>query len=110
MSSSTPIASSPEQATVQLETPLQRGEHCIDTLTLRKPKAGELRGLNLADITRCDVNAIHALLPRISSPTLTTAEIAELDIVDLSEIAFKIMEFFLSKTARTAVSQLISKT
>ena len=38
-----------ELKTVKLETPIKRGETEITVVKLRKPKAGELRGLSLSD-------------------------------------------------------------
>lgn len=33
--------------TVDLDTPIARGDQVIATITLRRPKAGELRGISL---------------------------------------------------------------
>ncbi|KFA28137.1 tail protein, partial [Xanthomonas vasicola pv. vasculorum NCPPB 1326] len=48
-----------------------RGEQTITQINVRKPGAGELRGLKLTDVLQLDVTALATLLPRISSPTLT---------------------------------------
>ncbi|QVK22191.1 phage tail assembly protein [Shewanella dokdonensis] len=69
--------------TVTLDNPISRGDTQITDITLRKPKAGELRGLNLNDILNMDVNSLTILLPRISSPMLTKDEARQLEPEDL---------------------------
>ncbi|MDD5175761.1 MAG: phage tail assembly protein [Sterolibacterium sp.] len=85
---------------ITLETPLQRGETKITSITLRKPNAGELRGLNLTDLLQMDVNAVTKVLPRISDPTLTEADVAALDPADLTALASEVAGFLLPKSAR----------
>ena len=89
---------------ITLETPIVRGEQRIDAITLRKPAAGELRGLALADLLRFDVSALQTLLPRISMPTLTAADAAALDLPDLAAIAGEVLGFFLSRADKAALS------
>ncbi len=62
--------------TVILESPIQRGEQTITAITLRRPRAGELRGVKLMDLLQMDVAALHVVLPRITSPMLTTHDVA----------------------------------
>ncbi|WP_282244893.1 phage tail assembly protein [Stenotrophomonas sp. PS02300] len=83
-----------------LETPIRRGDQVISSLTLRKPDAGTLRGIKLADLLQMDVGALTTLLPRISTPTLTAADAAKLDPVDLVAIATEVGNFFLTKAQR----------
>lgn len=89
--------------TVTLEEPIVRGEQKIESISLRKPAAGELRGLKLNELLNADVGAVLALLPRISSPTLTPQETAELDPVDLAAVTSEVIGFFLSKAQREAL-------
>ncbi|MDH0099947.1 phage tail assembly protein [Stutzerimonas stutzeri] len=89
---------------IVLEQPIQRGEKTtITEITLRKPAAGELRGLKLADLINGDVNATIRLVPRISQPTLTEQEVAALDVADLLGCADAIAGF-LQKTGAAAES------
>ena len=81
--------------TITLDTPIKRGEHTIDTITLRKPNSGELRGLNLADLLQMDVILLHRVLPRISSPMLTEADVAAMDPKDLLSCGAKVAGFLL---------------
>ena len=88
------------QKTITLETPIQRGETQITEVTLRKPQSGELRGLELADLLRMDVTANIKLLPRITTPTLTEADVAALDVADLTVLASEVSSFLLPKSAQ----------
>lgn len=55
---------------IELDEPLKRGEQTIDSITLRKPKSGELRGVSLADVLQMQTDALITLIPRLSSPRL----------------------------------------
>lgn len=92
--------------TVTLETPLIRGKSTIDTLTLRKPTAGELRGLRLQAIMESDVNSIIKLLPRVTQPALTETEAAMLDPADLLAMGNEILVFFLPKSVQADLEKL----
>ncbi len=83
--------------TITLETPLGRGDTPITSVSLRKPAAGELRGIALADLLRLDVSALITVLPRITNPTLTPHEVQQLDLVDLTAIGTEVLGFFMSK-------------
>lgn len=82
---------------VTLEDVIERGENKIGMLALRKPASGELRGLSLADITMLKTDALIELIPRISSPPITEAEVSALDPADLFKCAIEIAGFFLPK-------------
>lgn len=83
--------------TIALDYPIQRGEQTINTITLRKPNAGELRGIKLVDLLQMDVGAVATLLPRITEPTLTAADVNKLDPADLVAIGTATAGFFLPK-------------
>lgn len=83
--------------TCTLDEPLPRGTGAIDQVTLRKPKSGELRGLNLQDLLQLDVNTLQKLLPRISNPTLTEQDVAALDPADLVQLGTIAVGFFIPK-------------
>jgi len=85
---------------IVLESPIRRGDQVITSLTLRKPDAGTLRGIKLAELLQMDVSSLTTLLPRISSPTLTAADAAKLDPTDLVAIATEVGNFFLTKAQR----------
>ena len=97
------IAGDTNSAIVPLDKPIRRGEQAIESLTLRKPDAGSLRGLKLFDVIQMDVLALQTLLPRISSPTLTTADVAQLDPADLLKVGTEVAAFFVSKEAKASL-------
>ncbi|WP_314103073.1 phage tail assembly protein [uncultured Stenotrophomonas sp.] len=94
----------PQPGVIELESPIRRGDQVISSLTLRKPDAGTLRGIKLAELLQMDVGSLTMLLPRISTPTLTAADAAKLDPVDLVSIATEVGNFFLPKAQRESLS------
>lgn len=85
------------QKTVTLDNPIQRGEQTISDIVVRKPMAGQLRGLNMTDILQMDVNALSKLLPRITSPALTEVDIGAMDPADLMQLGQEVSAFLLPK-------------
>jgi len=90
--------------TVILDTPIRRGTTSIDSITLRKPNSGELRGVSLADLLQMDVNSLIKVVPRISAPSLTAIEVTSMDPADLVALSTKITGFLLQKSAKTDAS------
>lgn len=82
---------------ITLETPIKRGDQTITAITLRKPASGELRGVALADLLRMDVDALATVMPRISSPTLTKADVHAMDPADLLQLGTRVSGFLLTK-------------
>ncbi|MDX7612190.1 phage tail assembly protein [Aeromonas caviae] len=85
------------QKTVTLDNPIQRGDQTISEIVVRKPMAGQLRGLNMTDILQMDVNALSKLLPRITSPALTEVDISAMDPADLMQLGQEVGAFLLPK-------------
>lgn len=96
--------SKPNPNLITLDEPLKRGDQSITAITVRKPDSGALRGLSLVDVLRMDVDALRKLLPRITDPTLTEADVANLDPADLMQLASKVTGFLLTKAARQDAS------
>ena len=92
-----PAAPANTAATVTLECPITRGATTITQLHLRKPKAGEMRGLNMTDVVQMDVNALTKLLPRITTPILTELEIGNMDPADLMQLGSEVSAFLVPK-------------
>ena len=90
--------------TVTLDTPIRRGTTSINSITLRKPNSGELRGVSLVELLQMDVGSLIKVLPRISSPSLTAVEVAGMDPADLLALSSKISGFLLQKSAKTDAS------
>ncbi|WP_027818836.1 phage tail assembly protein [Paraburkholderia bannensis] len=89
-----------------LDTPITRGGQTIDKLTLRKPSAGELRGVSLADLVNLDVSALSKVLPRITTPTLTEFDVAQLDPADLVQLGGMFAGFLMPKAAKARMESL----
>lgn len=107
MSKNETAAAGADQASpnsITLDTPIQRGDQKITSVALRKPGAGELRGLKMVDLLQMDVSALQALLPRISSPTLTPADVGAMDPADLLQFGTAVSLFFMTKAEREALS------
>ncbi len=82
-----------ETATVLLDQPLKRGEKTIDAIEVRKPNTGALRGTKLADVLQGDTNSMFALLPRITTPPLTPADLEAMDVADFTKCVKLVVGF-----------------
>ncbi|MEQ9889513.1 phage tail assembly protein [Pectobacterium zantedeschiae] len=83
---------------VTLEIPIKRGETVIDTITLIKPTTGTLRGVSLAALAGSDVDALIKVLPRMTLPSLTEADITRMELPDMIAIAGKVVGFLTPKS------------
>lgn len=90
----------PNQAEVDLDTPVVRGQQKIEKLIIRKPISGELRGVTLMDLMQMDVLALRKVLPRITVPPLTDVEVGNLDPADLVACGVEVAGFLLQKKAK----------
>ena len=95
--------------TVKLAAPIKRGDASIEELTLRRPKAGELRGLALNDVMGMDIVAMLTLIPRISEPPLTADEANALDPEDFAEIAGTVRGFFMTRAERGMIEAVMTQ-
>ena len=86
------------EKTVVLDMPILRGKSEIKEVVLRKPQSGALRGTRLQAIMDMDVSSMMTIIPRISSPTLTPQEMAELDPADLTAMSVEVVTFLLKKS------------
>ncbi|WP_415258836.1 phage tail assembly protein [Thauera phenylacetica] len=87
---------------IDLDRPIPRGEGHINSITLRKPDAGALRGLVLSDLLRMEAGAVADLLPRITEPPLLAHEVARMDAADLMACAVEISNFLLPRSLKPA--------
>lgn len=90
----------PNTVVVDLDFGITRGTDVIKSITLRKPKTGSLRGLNLNEVLNIDINAHIKLLPRITNPAITAAEVADLDPADFTTLASGVVGFFVSQKVK----------
>lgn len=94
-----------QQHTVTLDTPIKRGETEITTVTLRKPLGGALRGVSLRELLDMDGGAIMKVVPRLSDPALTDADMAKVDGADLLQMGAVIAGFLLPKAVMAEAEQ-----
>jgi len=92
--------------TYTLDTPIVRGVQTIERITLRKPSAGELRGVSLSDLVNLDVTALSKVLPRISSPTLTDRDVSNLDPADLVQLGGIFAGFLMTNAVKRSMESL----
>jgi hypothetical protein len=69
-------------------------------ITVRKPGAGELRGLTLVALGQGDYASIETIAPRITQPVLQKAHVAAMDPADLMQLASEVIDFLLPKAAK----------
>lgn len=93
-----------DENTVTLDTPITRGKTTIDSITLRKPSSGELRGVQLVELLSLDVASLIKVIPRISNPSITAPEAASMDPADLLACGNKITGFLLQRSVKTEAS------
>jgi len=85
---------SKKTATIPLSKPLTVNEQEVTKLTLRKPGAGELRGLRLVNIYSLDMDTVATLVPRIADPQISIEHFYSLEIEDIGEIGRHLLDFF----------------
>ena len=72
----------------------QAGGEDIEFLELRKPAPGEMRGLQLGQLAVGDVGQLTKLIPRISTPPISEADVAVMAFEDFSACYEKVTDFF----------------
>lgn len=90
----------PQTETVTLDTPIERGGKKVTEISVRKPLSGALRGVTLTDVLQLDVSALIKILPRITDPALTEAELRNMDPADLVQLGGEVAGFLLPKQAK----------
>ncbi|TCS62588.1 phage tail assembly protein [Varunaivibrio sulfuroxidans] len=86
--------------TVRLQYPIVRTltgsggvrEENIETVTLRRAKLKDLRGLNLKALETLEGDTLETLIQRLSG--LSKVEVGELDLADLEGLSLVIEGFF----------------
>ncbi|WP_417262633.1 phage tail assembly protein [Celeribacter sp.] len=79
-----------------LLTPISRGDEKITSVSLRKPKTGDLRGLKMINLMQMDVATMATLLPRITDPSLLPNEVDDLDPADFFALTTEVLGFFMT--------------
>jgi hypothetical protein len=92
-----------------LGEPIKRGEQLLDTIHVRKPKSGELRGLSLQDLLRADITSLLQLVPRVTVPPLTAVEADNLAPDDLAQFGGIIRDFFMTASERKMLMAVLEE-
>lgn len=102
-----PVAdNAPKVRRFTLDFDVKLGDQVLITagteVTVRKPGSSELRGLTLGALSQLDVNALHELAPRITSPVIHKN--AMMDPADLMQLGAEVMDFLLPTAVKPAAS------
>lgn len=62
-----------------------------------KPRTGDLRGMLLVELLQYKTDAVIKLLPRITVPTITEAEVLDMDTADMVTMAMEVAAFLTPK-------------
>ncbi|MBD1567963.1 MULTISPECIES: phage tail assembly protein [Aliivibrio] len=81
-----------QTVTVTLPTPFEKGDKTITEIELRKPNAGNLRGLSLIGVCEMQFDAACTLLPRIS--ILNERDLLNMEVENLAPLMTEIASFF----------------
>ncbi|MCF6221628.1 MAG: phage tail assembly protein [Robiginitomaculum sp.] len=71
---------------ITLTKPIENGDKKITSVTLRKPNAGEMRGLSLAEVAMLDIDTLITLIPRITTPSISEVQAEALPFEDIMAI------------------------
>lgn len=82
---------------VMLDSPIKRGEHEIEALTIVAPRIEVMRKFSMLDLIRMETNTILNILPFVTKERLQKHEIEQIGMPDLLEIGVKIAAFFQKK-------------
>lgn len=85
---------------VTFAEPIKRGDTEITGVQIRKPAAGELRGLEMRSLMMGDVTQHLKLLPRITTPILQEHELDKMDADDFADLVNETVTFLLPKGAK----------
>lgn len=75
-------------------TPIPYGDKSLSEITLRRPMAGDLRGVKLIRLHEMDVDALNAIVPRIANPPVTPGQLAHMDAHDTVRLMEAVTDFF----------------
>ncbi|WP_272665073.1 phage tail assembly protein [Providencia sp. PROV174] len=86
------------QITVTLDEPITRGTTTVTEIVVRKPNSGALRGVRLAALMEMDVDSAILVLPRVTAPALTKAELLMMAPADMVNLTKELVLFLLPKS------------
>lgn len=79
--------------TVSLNTPLTVAGAAVASIRVRKPTPGEMRGVRLSLLLAMDVDAIVAVLPRVTEPVLEGETLSTMDVADFTQFGATLVGF-----------------
>jgi len=91
-----------EIKTVDLEQPIKRDGGDIPSVQIRKPQPGEMRGVKLGDLMQLDVETHLKVLPRVTVPNLTVAELEKMHGPDFLNLCSEVAAYFLTGRQKAA--------
>jgi hypothetical protein len=65
----------------------------VESVIVRKPKGGDLRGAKLTELMAADVDAVARVIPRITTPAILPHEFYALEADDLAEVVGTVVGF-----------------
>lgn len=80
--------------TVTLKAPVDIDGKKTTEISLREPKAGELRGVQLVQLMAGDMATLAKVVPRISEPPLTENQIHQMSLSDMTSLYTGLSGFF----------------
>ncbi|MEZ2680092.1 phage tail assembly protein [Providencia rettgeri] len=86
------------QITITLDEPITRGTTSVTEVVVRKPNSGALRGVRLAALMEMDVDSAILVLPRVTAPALTKAELLMMAPADMVNLTKELVLFLLPKS------------
>ncbi|MBK0062613.1 MULTISPECIES: phage tail assembly protein [unclassified Acinetobacter] len=95
----------PDVESIDLDQPIKMGSIEITQLEIRKPNVPALQGIKIAELLQGDVDAICKVIPRVTNPTLTRAQIIQLEPSDIAQIGAVLMLFLQPSSVRAAILQ-----
>lgn len=69
-------------------------------IAVRRPSAGELRGLKLLDLVQFDAAALYKIAPRITAPVIHSQMAQAMDPADLMQFGTEVADFLLTSRAK----------
>lgn len=94
---------------VELDYPLSVGEAHIREIAVRKPTIKALSGVSLKDLFNYDVNALARVLPRITTPSLTSQQVYELDPSDFAQLGGQVINFLYPKKVQEQIQEMMEE-
>lgn len=101
----TQLIQNQNEETVVLEQPIQFGGASITEIKIRKPNVRALSGVSLQAIYQHDVNALVKVLPRVTTPELTSQQVYDLDPVDFANLGGHLVTFLYPKAMQQAIKE-----